>query len=342
MMLRKLASFITVTVVCGLLAGTSTAAVLIPGGSSFQVNLAALPTIEITGTYAAGAGATLTNGVVGHDISTSAGLFQGSGITAGTSLLTGVALLVNMTMTATNNAATYTGNFASGVVSNNPWGGGLTAGKPNFSTGSDTLCATGCLGAGGASTAGTFNGQIVLNSIVGSIPFPMGAIGLGGTDSVTIGGPANVIRATGGPWVTGKVQITGITTNVLSVPARPGGPGPAGGATGVGIELNLTEIEGASAKALSTMGGFFSTGTGAVLARNTVNVSGTNNLASSAVGGTVTMISPTRIDTGPLGSGVIPGVFRQTFKFVPEPGTVLLLVSGAAGLVALGRKRMKN
>ena len=93
MMLRKLASFITVTVVCGLLAGTSTAAVLIPGGSSFQVNLAALPTIEITGTYAAGAGATLTNGVgPGHDISTSAGLFQGSGITAGTSLLTGVAL----------------------------------------------------------------------------------------------------------------------------------------------------------------------------------------------------------------------------------------------------------
>ncbi len=340
-MLKKLASFITVTVICGLLAGTSTASVLIPGGSSFKVNLAALPTITITGTYAGGAGATLTNGV-GHDITTSAGLFQGSGITAGTSLLTGVALLVNMTLTATNNAASYTSNFASGVVSNNPWGGGLTAGNPNFSAGSDTLCATGCLGAGGAATSGTFSGAIILNSIVGSIPFPMGAIGLGGQDSVTIGGPANVIVATGGPWVTGKVQLTGLTTNVLSVPARPGGPGPLGGATGIGIELKLTEIEGASAMALSTMGGFFSTGGGAVSTRKTANLSGTNNLASSAVGGTVTMISPTRIDTGPLGSGVIPGVFTQTFKFVPEPGTVLLLVSGAAGLVALGRKRMKN
>jgi len=342
-MLRKLASFITVTVVCGLLAGTSTAAVLIPGGSSFKVNLAALPTITIPGTYAGGAGATLTNGVgAGHDLSTLAGLFQGSGITAGTSLLTGIALLNNMTLTATNNAATYTSNFGNGVASNNPWGGGLTAGAPNFSVGSGTLCATGCLGAGGASTSGTYTGAIILNSIAGPIAFPMGAIGLGGTDSVTIGGPANVIAATGGPWVTGKVQITGIATNVLSVPARPGGPGPLGGATGVGIELNLTEIEGASAMALSTLGGFFSTGPGLVLARNTVNVSGTNNLASSAVGGTVTMVSPTRIDTGPLGAGIIPGVFRQTFKFVPEPGTVLLLVSGAAGLVALGRKRMKN
>lgn len=343
MTLKKLASFIAVTAVCGLLAGTSTAAVLIPGGSAFKVNIAGLPTISIPGTYAAGAGATLTNGVGGgHDLSTSAGLFQGSGITAGTSLMTGVALLVNMTLTATNNAATYTSDFANGVASNNPWGGGLTAGNPNFSAGSDTLCATGCLGAGGAATSGTYNGNIILNSIAGAIPFPMGAIGLGGTDSVTIGGTANVIAATGGPWVTGKVQITGITTNVLSVPGRPGGPGPSGGATGVGVTLNLTTVEGASAMALSTMGGFFGVGTGAVVVRNTVNVSGTNNLASSAVGGTVTMISPTRITTGPLGQGTLPGVFRQTFKFVPEPGTVLLLVSGAAGLVALGRKRMKN
>ena len=344
MMLKKLAGFIAMTAVCGLLAGTSTAAVLIPGGSSFSVNLAALPTITITGTYAGGAGATLTNGVgVGHDISTNAGLFQGSGITAGTSLLTGVALLVNMTLTATNNAATYTSDFGNGVLSNNPWGGGLTAGNANFSAGSDTLCATGCLGAGGASTSGTYNGAIILNSIAGSIPFPMAAIGLGGTDSVTIGGPANVIAATGGPWITGKVQVTGITTNVLSVPGRPGGPGPGGGATGVGVTLGLNTAEGASAMAISTMGGLFGVGTGAVVVRNTVNFSGTNNLSTgTAVGGIVTMISPTRVNTGPLGQGTIPGVFRQSFKFVPEPGTVLLLVSGAAGLVALGRKRMKN
>jgi len=256
--------------------------------------------------------------------------------------MTGVALLVNMTLSASNNAATYTSNYASGVLSNNPVGGGLTAANSNFSAGSDTLCATGCLGAGGTPTAGRFSGSIVLQTSLGvPVPFPLGAIG-GGISTVTVaGGP---IVATGAPWVTGKVQVTGITTNVISVPGRPGGAGPGGGQTGVGVTMNLTTMEGQTAKVISVGGGFLSTGTtGALpLERNTVAFSGTNNLASSAVGGTVTMISPTRVDTGILGQGIIPGVFRQKFAFVPEPGTVLLLVSGAAGLVALGRKRMKN
>ncbi len=345
MMLRakKLVSLIAITTVCGLIAGTSSAAVLIPGASSFTVNLAALPTITVPGTYAVGAGATLTNNVLGgHDISTSAGLFQAAGITAGTSLMTGVALLVNMTLGATNNAATYTASFASGVLSNNPVGGGLTPLNSNFSAGSDTLCATGCLGAGGTPTAGRFTGSIVLQTSLGiPVPFPLGAIG-GGVSTATIAG--NPIVATGAPWISGKVQVTGITTNVISVPGRPGGAGPGGGQTGVGVTMNLTTGEGQTAKVISAGGGLLETGTTMALplVRNTVAFSGTNNLASSAVGGTVTMISPTRVDTGILGQGTIPGVFRQKFKFVPEPGTVLLLVSGAAGLVALGRKRMKN
>ncbi len=329
MMLRKLVGLISIAAICTLLAGSSSAAVLIPGGSSFTVNLAALPTISITGGYGGGAGATLTNGTGGHDISTNAGLFQGSGITAGTSLLTGVALIVNMTLTATNDAAAYTSSFG---PTSNPWGGALISTNPNYTAASNTLCPSGCLGGGGVG-GGTYSGGIVLNTIAGSVTFPLGAIGAGGTSSVTIG--AAPIVATGGPWITGKVQVTGITTNVISVPGR-------GGATGVGVTMGLNATEGASAKIISTMGGFLSTGTGMELVRNTVNFGGTQNLASSAVGGVVTMISPTRVNTGPLGQGVIPGVFRQNFKFVPEPGTVLLLVSGAAGLVAIGRKRMRN
>lgn len=338
---KKLVGLVAITAICGLLAGTSSAAVLIPGGSAFTVNLAALPTITIPGTYASGAGATLTNNVGGgHDIATVDGLFAGSGITAGTSLMTGVALLVNMTLAAINNTATYTASFASGVLSNNPVGGGLLPTNPNFSAGSDTLCATGCLGAGGTLTGGRFTGSIVLQTSLGiPVPFPLGAIG-GGISTATIGG--NPIVATGAPWITGKVQVTGITTNVISVPGRPGGAGPGGGQTGVGVTMNLTTLEGQTAMVMSTGGGILSPAGTNPRQRNTVAFSGTNNLSSSTVGGTVTMISPTRVDTGVLGQGTIPGVFRQKFKFVPEPGTVLLLVSGAAGLVALGRKRMKN
>jgi len=343
LMLNKLVGLIAITAIGAVVASASSASVLIPGGSSFKVNIAALPTITIPGTYAGSA--TLTNGVGGgHDISTTAGLFQGSGITAGTTLLTGVALIDNMTLTATNQAASYTSNFASGVLSNNPWGGGLSATNPNFSAGSDTLCATGCLGAGGTATAGNFSGAIALQIAGLTIPFPLTTLGLGGVETVAIA-PGVSLKATGGPWITGKVQITGITTNVISVPGRgPGGPGPAGGATGVGVTLNLTTMEGQTAMALTTGGLYASTAsTMAVISvRNTVNVGGTQNLASSATGGVVTLISPVRVDASAIGQPVIPGVFRQTFKFVPEPGTVLLLVSGAAGLVALGRRRMKN
>ena len=68
---------------------------------------------------------------------------------------------------------------------------------------------------------------------------------------------------------------------------------------------------------------------------------GTNSIDASGVG-SVTLISPTKINTGALGLGNLPGVWRASFKFVPEPGTVLLLVSGAAGLAFIGRKRMKS
>jgi hypothetical protein len=40
--------------------------------------------------------------------------------------------------------------------------------------------------------------------------------------------------------------------------------------------------------------------------------------------------------------GNIPGSYSQTFAFVPEPGTLLLLVSGAAGLVLIGRRRVRK
>ncbi len=332
MMLKKLVGLISTAAFFVSLAGTGSAAVLDPINSTFRVNLAALPTITINGYNGLGNTATLTNGVgAGHDLSTDAGLFQGSGITAGTATMTGIPLILNMTLTATNNAAAYTSAF--GPVAN-PWGGGLTGGNPNFSASSGTICPAGCMGAGGAITSGTFSGQIILN--VGAGPgnpqFPLGAIGVGGTDSITLGGQP--IVATGGPWVTGKVQLTGLTTNIISLPGR-------GGVTGPAVELFLTADEAGTNKVFTTLGGFTSTmSLGVVSTTMTVQFGGTQNLASASVGGTVTMISPTRVNTGPLGQGTIPGVFRQTFTFVPEPGTVLLLVSGAAGLVALGRKRM--
>ena len=92
----------------------------------------------------------------------------------------------------------------------------------------------------------------------------------------------------------------------------------------------------------STGGGFVSTNGGLPLEAHTVTISGSNNLASASQSGMVTLVAPLRVDTGPAVSGGIPLTGKMTLSFVPEPGTMLLLVSGAVGLVLLGHRRMRT
>ena len=53
-------------------------------------------------------------------------------------------------------------------------------------------------------------------------------------------------------------------------------------------------------------------------------------------------MTPTLISTNIGASAVIPSFATLTLTFVPEPGTLLLLASGVAGLAVLGRKRMSK
>lgn len=321
MMLRMLVGLLAVFgMVTGVVASAS-ASVFIASESEFQVQLSALPTIKSSGKWAGLA--TVSNaGGGGHDMAIDAGIFQTTGNDAGTSLLTGVALITNLTLTANNASATFTSAFNA----LNPVGGSQTPTTPS----SVSLCPSGCLGG----TQGV-SGQFVLG-ILGafSVPFPLNVVGVGGQTNLPIG--QGILVATGGPFITGKMKITGITTNVISMPGR-------GGVTGVGVVLAPAATE--EVKTFTTAGGFVTTNPGAPLStRASVVVGGDSELTSASAGGTVTLISPLRVDTGPLGVGTIPGVVTERFVFaaVPEPGTVLLLVSGAAGLALIGRSRMRK
>ena len=70
--------------------------------------------------------------------------------------------------------------------------------------------------------------------------------------------------------------------------------------------------------------------------------SGTTNTAQ--IGGVVQLVSGSQIvSTLPVGSNdKIAAGQRLFIKFVPEPGMLLLIGSGAAGLALLGRKRMRK
>jgi hypothetical protein len=172
---------------------------------------------------------------------------------------------------------------------------------------------------GGEATTGT----AVLIAGGFSIEIPLAVIGSGGTTVV----PAlsNSVVLEGEPFGTNQVTITGISSNILYVPGR--------GTTGVAFTMNLTTVELITA--------IEQTSGGVVQVLNSVQVAGSNNLQSASQPGMVTMVSPFRVNTGTL-AGRIPGAIYKKFTFVPEPGTMLLLVSGAVGLAVIGRKRFRK
>jgi len=59
-------------------------------------------------------------------------------------------------------------------------------------------------------------------------------------------------------------------------------------------------------------------------------------------GGMLQLVTPNQVTTNlPLGSSDKMGSFViVVYEFIPEPGLLLLLGSGVAGLAVLGRRRM--
>jgi hypothetical protein len=303
-------------------ASSAVAGVFAAPDSTFTLRLGGLAPITITGTYTLGGYATVSNNGGSHDLADTTGIWSTVGNAAGTSLFTGVALITDLVLTAGNGAGSFTPAFSAA----NSVAGNLT--NSNQTIYSGTICPTGCLGG-----TETVTGQTVVKIAGSPFPFQNTIIGVGGTNTLMVG--SATIAATGGPFVTGKVRITNITSNVVQLPNRsPVETGPA-------ILMGATSME--EVKTFTTMGGFLTSNpSGQLETVATVTLSGTNQLASASSAGQVTLVSPLRIDTGPLQVGNIPGVIEKTFVFVPEPGTLLLLASGAAGLVMIGRRRSRK
>jgi hypothetical protein len=105
----------------------------------------------------------------------------------------------------------------------------------------------------------------------------------------------------------------------------------AGGAVAVGAAVNVTVI-----------GAPWTTGTAAV---GTVTLMGFGHGAASGTtstagpSGAVQLVTPIFVSTSIAGSEVVPGFGILALHFVPEPGTLVLLGSGIAGLLMFGRSR---
>jgi hypothetical protein len=92
---------------------------------------------------------------------------------------------------------------------------------------------------------------------------------------------------------------------------------------------------------LTVIGAPWTTGTAAI--GELTQMGGVDPLSNTgAPSGNLTLVTPIFISTNIGASAVLPAFAFLNLHFVPEPGTLVLVGSGIAGLVAFGRNRARK
>jgi hypothetical protein len=125
--------------------------------------------------------------------------------------------------------------------------------------------------------------------------------------------PGIVITAFNGSWTAGTAAVTGVT--------------------GIPVTLSYSFHTGAST--LSNM--ITTTGTVTMMGRNALK----QTLSGTGVGGTLTLVTPTKVLTNIMASPIVPTFARLTLNFVPEPSQLLMLGTGSAILLLMGVRRRR-
>ncbi len=166
---------------------------------------------------------------------------------------------------------------------------------------------------------------------------------------VTVMNGAGAFAGSGGAGFGGSMPLLGVAKvclfgacNASGAPMTTYSPGSPFPGANIGVPLTVIGVGGGAAVAalvnVTVIGAPWTTGTAAV---GTITVMGGVSPLSNtgAVSGNVTLVTPVFISTNIPASAVVPSFGFLNLHFVPEPGTLVLLGSGIAGLVAFGRSR---
>ncbi len=217
----------------------------------------------------------------------------------------------------------------------------ISALPPIVVTGSGVAVLNGSGGLGALTSIDLVGGTFAATAsipVTDTAAFPIGGVKSGvqnGAGSFTLGGIMPVI-GTSNVCLFGACNASVANVDVPFTQNGTRGVGIGGGPITVGFLVQVT-VQGAPwTTGVATIG--TSSRSGFVHGPASGGAS-----SAAANGGAVRLVTPVVINTNIGASPTLPAfaIFDVTFA-IPEPGTFLLLASGAVGLGLLGRKRMSK